>query len=224
MLIRIFVLTLKYKVLSMEDEHDYMRDIAEMRTMMERSSKFMSLSGLAGIMAGIYALAGSYIVYKVFHFNPDALADSTTKSGSLSPSLMKIIFVAVVILILAIGTAIFLSYKKATKTGEKLWDPTAKRLLINMAVPLAAGGLLILILIFKGLIGLVAPFTLLFYGLGLYTASKFTYEEVRSLGLIEIGLGLISSYFTGYGLLFWALGFGVVHIMYGIYMHYRYER
>lgn len=208
----------------MKETKDYIRDIAEMRSMMERSSKFLSLSGLAGIMAGIYALAGAYLAYEIFYFNPDEIVYSTLKSGSLSSSLLKVIFLAITVLVLAIGTAIFLSYKKATKRGEKLWNPTAKRLLINMSVPLVTGGLLILILISKGLIGFIAPFTLIFYGLALYNASKFTYEEVRSLGLIEIGLGLISSYFVGYGLLFWALGFGVVHIIYGIYMHYRYER
>jgi uncharacterized membrane protein len=138
--------------------------------------------------------------------------------------LLKVIFLAIIILILAIGTAIFLSYKKANKRGEKLWNATAKRLLMNMAVPLVAGGLLILVLISKGLIGLIAPFTLIFYGLALYNASKFTYQEVKSLGLVQIGFGLISAYFVGYGLLFWALGFGLVHIIYGIYMHYRYER
>ncbi len=207
----------------MKEEQDYIRDIAEMRSMMERTSKFLSLSGLAGMMAGLYALSGAYIAYKFFNFNPDEIVYSTT-SGSLSSSLLKVIFLAFIILILAIGTAMFLSYKKANKKGEKLWNATAKRLLINMAVPLIVGGLLILILISKGFIGLIAPFTLLFYGLALYNASKFTYEEVRSLGLIEIGLGLISSYFVGYGLLFWALGFGVVHIIYGIYMHYRYKR
>ncbi len=207
----------------MKEEQDYIRDIAEMRSMMERTSKFLSLSGLAGMMAGLYALSGAYIAYKFFNFNPDEIVYSTT-SGRLSSSLLKVIFLAFIILILAIGTAMFLSYKKANKKGEKLWNATAKRLLINMAVPLIVGGLLILILISKGFIGLIAPFTLLFYGLALYNASKFTYEEVRSLGLIEIGLGLISSYFVGYGLLFWALGFGVVHIIYGIYMHYRYER
>ena len=93
-----------------------------------------------------------------------------------------------------------------------------------MAVPLIAGGLLILILIAKGLIGLIAPFTLLFYGLAVYNASKYTYEEVKVLGLFQVGLGLISAYFVRYGLLCWALGFGVVHIIYGIYMNYRYER
>ena len=207
----------------MKEEQDYIRDIAEMRSMMERTSKVLSLSGLAGIMAGIYALSGAFIAYKFFSFHPDELMYGTS-SGGLHPSMLKVILLGITILILAIGTAIFLSNKKANKSGEKLWNPTAKRLLINMAVPLVTGGLLILIMIFKGWIGFIAPFTLIFYGLALYNASKFTYEEVRSLGLIQIALGLISSWFVGYGLLFWALGFGVVHIIYGIYMHYRYER
>lgn len=208
----------------MKEKQDYIRDIAEMRSMMERSSRFLSLSGLAGIMAGIYALSGVYIANQFLNFNPEELHNGTIQSGSISSMLLKAIFLASIILIMAICTAIFLSYKKAAKRGEKLWNPTAKQLLINMSVPLIAGGLLILILISKGLIGLIAPFTLLFYGLALHNASKFTYEEVRSLGLIEIGLGLISSYFVEYGLIFWAFGFGVVHIIYGIYMHYRYER
>lgn len=203
----------------MKEEQDYIQDITEMRSMMERSSKFLSLSGLAGVMAGIYALAGALIAYKVLDFNPDEVSFEAPLSG-----LWKIIFLAVIVLILSIGTAFFLSYKKANKRREKFWNSTAKRLLINMAVPLMAGGLLILVLISKGLFGFIAPFTLLFYGLALYNASKFTYEEVRSLGLIQIGLGLISSWFVEYGLLFWAIGFGLFHIIYGIYMHYRYER
>lgn len=208
----------------MKGERDYLRDIAEMRSMMERSTKFLSLSGLAGIMAGLYALAGAGIAYKVFSFNPNEIVSGSFKAEGASSGLLKVILLAVAVLALAVGTAVFLSRQKAKRSGEKLWNPTARRLLINLAVPLVAGGLLILVLIAKGLIGLIAPFTLLFYGLALFNASKFTYEEVKSLGLIEMGLGLASAYFVGYGLLFWALGFGVVHIVYGIYMHYRYER
>ena len=208
----------------MKEEQDYIRDIAEMRSMMERSSKFLSLSGLAGVMAGIYALVGAFIAYRIFYFNPDEILYDTMTSGSLSSGLLKVIVLAIIILILAVGTAFLLSYRKSVKRHEKFWNPTARRLMINMAVPLLAGGILILILLAKGLIGLIAPFTLIFYGLALYNASKFTYEEVKSLGLIQVGLGLISTYFVGYGLLFWALGFGVVHIIYGIYMYYRYER
>lgn len=204
----------------MEDNQNYIRDIAEIRSMMERSSRFLSLSGWAGTMAGIYALAGAYVVYKVFHFNPDAIVYSLSSLNGLT----NIIAVAVIIMVLAIGTAAFLSYQKSHKKNEKLWNTTTKRLLVNMAVPLLAGGFLVLILISKGLIGLIAPFTLLFYGLALHNASKFTYEEVKVLGLIQIVLGLIGCYFVEYGLLCWALGFGVVHIVYGIYMHYRFEK
>lgn len=208
----------------MKEEQNYIRDIAEIRSMMERSSKFLSLSGWAGIMAGIYALIGAYVAYEIFHFNTDQILYSTTNPGNLSSDLIKVFFLAIIILLLAMGTAIFLSYKKADKRGEKLWNVTARQLLINLAVPLFTGGILILILISNGLIGFIAPFTLLFYGLALFNASKFTLEEVRILGLVEIGLGMIGAYFVEYALLLWAIGFGVVHIIYGVYMHYRYER
>ncbi|WPP49155.1 hypothetical protein [Catalinimonas niigatensis] len=203
----------------MKKEQDYIRDIAEIRSMMERSSKFLSLSGWAGILAGIYALSGAYIAYQFLGFNPDTIDYSPTLS-----SLSFIMILAIIILILAIGTAILLSSKKADKRGEKVWNTTSRRLLASMAVPLVAGGILILILLSSGLIGLIAPLTLLFYGLALYNASKFTYDEVRSLGIIQIILGLISTYFITYSLLFWAVGFGLFHIVYGIYMHIRYER
>lgn len=208
----------------MKEERDYIRDIAEIRSMMERSSKFLSLSGWAGIMAGIYALAGAWIAYTIFQFNPDEIFYGSSLSGSVSPSLPKVVLLALLILILAIGTAIFLSYKKAEKSGEKIWNATSRRMLANMAVPLAAGGIFILVLLSKNLVGLMAPSTLLFYGLALYSAGKFTYDEVKVLGVIQMGLGLISAWFVEYGLLFWAVGFGLVHIVYGIYMHFRYER
>lgn len=208
----------------MKEEQDYIQDIAEIRSMMERSSKFLSLSGWAGVMAGIYALAGAFIAYNYFDFNPDDIVHSTTASGSYSSDLQNVILLALAVLILAIGTAIFLSSKKADKRDEKVWNATSRRLLASMAVPLVTGGILIVVLLLKGLVGLIAPLTLLFYGLALYSASKFTFDDVKYLGLIQIGLGLISSWFIEYGLLLWALGFGVVHIVYGIYIHFRYER
>jgi hypothetical protein len=208
----------------MKEEQDYSRDLADIRSMMERSSKFGSLSGWAGIMAGIYALAGAYIAYKVLDFHPDEIVDSSMETGDLLSGLLPVFFLATGVLILAGCTAFFFSYKRAQQRGEKLWNATSRRLLVNMAVPLITGGLLILILISKGMIGLVAPFTLLFYGLALYNGSKFTYEEVRILGVIQIILGLISAIYIEYGLLIWAVGFGIVHIIYGIYIHYKYER
>lgn len=204
----------------MKEEQNYIRDLAEIRSMMERSSKFASLSGLSGILAGIYALTGAFIVYHFYFFNPDGIHFNAIDSESLA----KVIVVAISIMILALSTAVYLSHKKAYKKGEKIWNAASRRLIANMAVPLSAGGILILVLLAKGLVGLIAPITLLFYGLAIYNASKITFDEMKFLGLFQIGLGLISSYFIEYSLLMWAIGFGAAHIAYGIYMHFKYER
>jgi hypothetical protein len=204
----------------MEKEQDHRRDLVEIRSMMERSSKFVWLSSWAGIMAGIYALAGAYIAWKVLNFNPDKILYTEGEMPNLAP----IVLLALGVLVIAAISAIYFSYTRARQRGEKAWNATVRRLLVNITVPLIAGGLLILIMIAQGFIGFIAPFSLLFYGLALYNASKFTYQEVRVLGVAQILLGLTGSYFVAYGLLLWALGFGIVHIIYGIYIHYKYER
>ncbi len=204
-------------------EKDFKQEISEIRSMMERSSKFLSLSGWAGILAGVYALAGALIAYKVFDFNPDRIVFNFTEGGK-SALYINIILLATVVLFLALGTAIYFSYKRSDKRGEKLWTSTTKRLLANMAVPMVSGGVLIIIIIINGLTGLVAPFMLLFYGIALFNASRLTIKEVEILGYVQILLGLAGSFFVEYGLLLWALGFGVAHVIYGIYMYYKYER
>ena len=201
----------------MKDEKDYIGDIAAIRTMMERTSKFLSLSGWAGIMAGIYALAGAWIANSFLYFNPDSIAYPDA-------ALTQLVGLALLVLVLTLTTAIFLSYRKANKRNEKIWNSTAKKMILSMGLPLAVGGLLVLIMIAQGLVGLIAPLTLIFYGLSMYNASKYTYAEMRVLGLLEIALGLFGAYFTSYGLLFWAIGFGLLHIIIGVYLHYKYER
>jgi hypothetical protein len=203
----------------MKDKQEYIKDIVEIRSMMERSSRFLSLSGLSGVMAGIYALVGAYIAYSFLNFNPSEIIFSTTKTD-----LSKVFFLAIIILILALFTAIFLSYKNAHGKGEKIWNPTSRRLVTSMAVPLLTGGILVLILISKSLIGLIAPMTLIFYGIAIYNASKYTIDELKFLGLVQLGLGLFGSYFIEYGLLIWGFGFGIIHIVYGMYMYFRYGK
>jgi hypothetical protein len=207
----------------MKEEPDYAKDLAEIRSMMEKTSKFLSLAGWAGIMAGLYALVGAYVAYSVLGFNPDQISYSLPESGD-SSAMMKLIGVALAVLILSIVTAIILSSRKATRKGEKVWNATSRRLVISMSIPLVTGGVFIMILFSKGLIGLIAPMMLLFYGKSLYIASRYTIDEVKYLGMIQMGLGLISAYYIEYGLLLWAVGFGVMHIVYGIYMYIRYER
>jgi hypothetical protein len=208
----------------MKKQQDYTQDISEIRSMMERSSKFPSLSGWTGIMAGIYALAGAYIAYDFFHFRPDTVTYGFEELGRTSTGLQGVIVTAAIVCILAIATAVVLTNKKAAKDGEKVWNAASRQLLFNLAVPFIAGGLFIVILLSKGFIGLVIPLSLLFYGMALFSAAKFTYKEVKWLGMIEMGLGLFSAIAAEYSILFWAAGFGVFHILYGIYMYFKYER
>lgn len=204
----------------MTKEKDYTKDIAEIRMMMEKSSKFLSLSGWAGIMAGIYALTGAYIAHIFFGFSP---ADT---DYSISPPsvLWNVIMVAMAVLVLSVATAGYLSYRRALKRSEPLWNVTSRRMMINMIIPLASGGILILIFILKGLIAYMAPLTLVFYGLSLYGAGHYTFREIRYLGLTQIILGLISAWLPEYGVLLWAAGFGIMHIVYGIYIYLKHER
>lgn len=208
----------------MKEGHDYLKDIAEMRNMMERSTKFLSLSGLAGVMAGLYALAGAFIAWKVLGFNTFRMIEPGIALSNLPVEVRNLILLAIVVIILAAGTAILLSAQKAGRRGEKLWNPVAKIMLAQLAVPLFTGGLLILILLANGFIGLLAPMTMVFYGLALFNAGSLTFGEIKTLGLIQIALGLAGTLFVDYGLACWALGFGIGHIVYGIYLHMRYDQ
>ena len=91
-------------------------------------------------------------------------------------------------------------------------------------IPLITGGLFCLALLYHGLAGLVAPATLVFYGLALVNASKYTLHDIRNVGYCEIVLGLASLFFLGYGLEVWVIGFGILHIIYGSLMYWKYER
>jgi hypothetical protein len=208
----------------MKKDTDYLQDIEEIRSLMEKSSKFISLSGWAGIFAGVFALMGSYIALTYLDFNPQSLSVDTENNPFQQTQIFSVVQLALIVFLLAISFALFFTHRRAKRKDELLWTPTAKRLVMNMAVPLFTGGILILLFISKGFIGFVAPFSLLFYGLALFTISKFTFDEVKILGLIEILLGLISVYKVSLGLLFWAIGFGVVHIIYGIYVYFKYEK
>ena len=205
----------------------YLQDLSEIKQMMTRSSRFISLSGISGVFAGCYALIGAVAAHMLlldhknfytqyFNFGPENLSNRNL--------IIELVLIAIAVLILALGTAIFLTTRKARKNKQQIWDATSKRLLINFFAPLLAGGIFCLVLLEYHLIGLIAPSMLIFYGLALIHASKYTFGDLRNLGYANLVLGLIATQFIGYGLYFWALGFGIFHIIYGILMHNKYDR
>ena len=190
--------------------------------MMERSSRFLSLSGLAGILAGTYALVGAFVAHTLLKFRPTEIGYSA--EGLTPQELRNLLILAGIVLVLSVGSAIWLSYKRSLKREESFWNATSRKLVYQMGIPLATGGVLLLVMMVQGLTGLLAPMTLIFYGLSLYNAGLLSYHEVKSLGLIQVAFGLISAALIEYQLLFWAAGFGVMHIVYGILIHLKYER
>lgn len=206
--------------LIMNQKHQ--EDLAHIRSMMERSSRFISLSGLSGVFAGLSALIGGLYVYQLFKVN--GIEYFTDEHIILSGSLVsELIWIGVIILVCAFVFGTFFTVRKSKKYNLPIWTSATKNMLFNLAVPLAAGGIFCLALIYHGYYGLVAPSTLLFYGLAVINAEKYTFSDIKYLGFSELLLGCISLFYIGYSLLFWILGFGILHIAYGLVMFKKYK-
>ncbi|NCI47526.1 hypothetical protein [Sediminibacterium soli] len=204
----------------MEEKNEHLDALRDIRSMMEKSSRFISLSGLSGIAAGCCALAAAFYIW--WQFNGQRLYDYTEERNMVLVS--SLLAVGLVTFAAAIVLAFLFTYLRSRKTGIPIWGNTAQRLMLNTAIPLLVGGVVVLKLLQMGVIALVAPVCLLFYGLALINGSKYTLREIRWLGFSELLLGMLNLWMTGYGLFFWALGFGVLHILYGAIMWWKYEK
>lgn len=206
------------------EEKDYLKDIRDIKSMMAQSSRFISLSGLSGILAGIYSLAGAWLAARMIDFDHSASGGSYPNGIIAEETGIRLLIIAGSVIVLSALTGIILSKRKASQQQESMWNAASKRLLINFSIPMFTGGFFIIYLIEKNSFELIAPLTLIFYGLACVNASKYTLGDVRYLGLTQILLGLASLWFLEYGLAFWALGFGVCHIVYGSLMYFKYDK
>ena len=204
--------------------------IKDIRRMMERSSRFISLSGLSGVSAGVCALIGSWLAHPYVFGQKDFIVYDGNAAGNYAADDYSLIFnkrllwIAAGTFVAAVISAFIFTWLKSKKAGIPVWGAAARRVMINMCIPLAAGGLFLFKLLQFGTFGLIAPGCLIFYGLALINASKYTLNEIRYLGYVQVVLGLINLCFVGYGLYFWTLGFGVMHIIYGLYMWKKYDQ
>ena len=193
-------------------------DIKAIRDMMEKSSKFLSLSGLSGIFAGFAAIGGAAFAYFYLLKNP-AATDYTFKQ-----EVLILLADALFVLLFSTGFGIYFSWKKARKNNQSLFNSVTKRAIYNLSVPLIAGGIFSFLLLWRGEIGLASASTLLFYGLALINTSKYTFDEIHYLGIIEVILGLSAAVFSHCGIFFWTVGFGFCHILYGWIMYNKYDQ
>ncbi|UKT66086.1 hypothetical protein [Pedobacter mucosus] len=209
----------------MNSSEEQLNTLKDIRQMMDRSSRFISLSGLSGVFAGFIALIGAYFAYdEVDKFlNNRGYNPGVSGEIDLEYNLIKL---ALITLIVSLAGGVLFTYRKSHRNNLPIWDKTSKSMIVNLFVPLAAGGLFIIALLFNhpNTYSIIAPTCLIFYGLALINASKYTYSDIRYLGYCEIILGLICMFYIGYGLIFWAFGFGILHIFYGLLMYFKYEK
>jgi hypothetical protein len=218
----IFHHTLHYKVLYMQSNQQ-LEALHDIKKMMERSSRFISLSGFSGIAAGICALVGAWLGWQElrdFRLGVGKYADGR----SVLELEKTLIGIAAGVFISALVLAFIFTYRRARKSSLSVWDVTARRLMLNTMLPLAAGGAFIMGMMYHGVTLFVSPACLVFYGLALVNGSKYTLGEIRYIGYGEIILGLMNLWMPGYGLAFWTIGFGFLHIFYGIIMWMKYDR
>lgn len=197
-------------------------DLSHIRSMMERSSRFISLSGLSGVSAGLAALLGGIYVYRLFQQNGIAYFDGVDKEFPVH-LVNQLIAVGIAILIVALVSAVFFTVQKSKQHNLPIWTSATKNMLFHLAIPVVVGAIFGVALLLHQLYVLLAPVTLLFYGLALINAGSYTLTDVKYLGFTQLILGCLSLFLPGYGLVFWILGFGVLHIIYGLLMFKKYK-
>lgn len=206
-------------------DQQHLEAISDIRRMMERSTRFLSLSGLSGVFAGVSALAGAVTAYTLFRSYYDRWeVRGHYDDADFSMLRLQLIVLGLGVMALALCGGTYFTWRRARKNNVPIWDATSRKVLFNALIPMLAGGAFIAGLIYNRLDVLVAPSCLIFYGMALLNASKYTFSDIRYLGIAEIGLGILNVFFLRRGLYFWAIGFGVLHILYGIIMWWKYER
>jgi len=209
-----------------EEQYNSLETLQEIRSIMDRSAKFLTLSGWSGIWAGLTALAGAWVANSwlqtgIRYYDRTG---NTSLRNSFDEITMQFIVLAVVVFIVALAGALFFTLRKTSKNGQQIWNSASRQLLFHGSIPLLAGGVCVLAFIYHGHEMYIGPSCLIFYGLALINGSKYTLSDIRYLGLLEVILGSISLFYPGYGLYFWAAGFGVLHILYGLIMWNKYDK
>lgn len=206
-------------------DQQHLNTLTDIRRIMDRSSRFLSLSGLSGVCAGIAGLIGAtvaHILIRDYYIRWNTTGIFDRHSFDILKLQLTILGLLVMGLALAGGT--WFTWRKARKAGLPIWDKTSRNVFYAGFIPMAAGAAFIAGMVYNNLEVLVAPACLLFYGLALVNASKYTFSDIKYFGIAQIILGILNVFFLRRGLYFWAFGFGILHIVYGVMMWWKYER
>jgi hypothetical protein len=199
--------------------------LQQLRGIMDRSSRFISLNGRSGIWVGVIALIGAFIAHGWLKNTNDKYIGTNREPspGYFDPYTNRLLILAVIVFAVAIAGARYFTYKQARYLQQKTWNNSSRQLLLQFFFPLLAGAVFTIVFIYYGCAIFATPICLSFYGLALISGSKHTRSEIRYVGMLDVALGCANLFFPAYGLYFWVIGFGLLHILYGAVTWNRHE-
>ncbi|WP_345081167.1 hypothetical protein [Nemorincola caseinilytica] len=205
---------------------DPVETLKEIRTIMDRSAKFVSLSGWSGIWAGSVALVGATIAYSWLQQPGYKDIGSTLYASTehFDKYTSHFIWLGIATFVVALGGVFFFTQRKASRMGQKIWNNASRLMMAQLFYPIFAGSVFCFMFIYYGCGMFVAPTCLVFYGLALISAGRHTYSDIRYLGMLDVAIGCTAMFFPGSGLIFWGIGFGLLHILYGAVMWSKYDK
>jgi hypothetical protein len=164
-----------------------------------------------GILTGFYALVGIFIANQMLHSYK--FAEEGLNMLPVNIFEIMIMALAAFILLISLVTIYIVKKKKSLKFSniEKL----------NFYIPLILGGVILFLVANKGYYHLIASVSLIYYGIFLLNLNRFLKTDLFIFAIIEIILGFTSFFVNNHSLLFLAIGFGVLQIIFGIYLTKR---
>lgn len=181
-----------------------LENLRYIRATMERAGSFTAVPGWGMVVIGLTALAATWVS-----------ARQPRDAGWLA------IWLGEAVLGVVIGGAAMV--RKARAANDPLLSGPGRRFGLSFAPPLVVGGLLTVALHRVDELPLLPGMWLLLYGTGVATAGAFSVRVVPLMGLCFMTLGAAAlfapqAWWPG----FMAVGFGGLHVVFGVIIARRY--
>lgn len=174
------------------------------RSTMEGSSRFTDVSGIGMLLIGVSAVLATLV-------------------AAARPSELAAVLVWEAEAVVAITIGLLASLHKARDRWQRLLAAPARKFVLGLAPPLAAGGVLTIALQREGLLDLLPGMWLVVYGAAIAAAGAFSVRILPVLGFSFMAVGSVAflapAAWTGWLL---GLGFGGLHIVFGAIIARRY--
>jgi len=181
-----------------------MDNLRFIRETMERAGAFTAVPGWGGFAMGVSALAATVFA-----------ARQSSAGAWLAIWLIEGVF--------AIALGAWTMKRKADSAQLPLLSAPGRRFLLSFAPPLLVGALLTLVLYEAGLTRVIPGTWLLLYGTGVVTGGAYSVRVVPLMGMCFMLVGAVALFCPfSWGTALLGVGFGGLHVVFGIIIARRY--